>query len=386
MGLETYEIGAMAVLKGMELSSWTHRAIQAVSIEAKVVHRWLNQTVVENVRSPDGREGWTVPELHDEVWDVCPGVRFRIDRQLNPSSSIDHFEVLPHHRLWLHFVEPQSLQEICDKWIPWTTRLLSLLVGAKASYEEIECFSNDPFITGISGMLESGVLIRGGSTGRKSKPLPHVTEMFAPFATICDRFGDVLKRWHEVSDRFEPLVDLFSVVEFHHSLHSEAQFLFLVQALEVYHVRSPHFESKVLPTKEHGRRVATVLNIAPDELKEWLQSKIQSGNYKPLNQKLEEIFNLHAEESRQLLGDDFANLAEQIRYTRNHLTHYNGDPSDSRFLDETAMFRVNLSLRALIWIYLLMELGISGAPVRKIIQRRTNMRFVMLADQQEFTK
>jgi hypothetical protein len=132
-------------------------------------------------------------------------------------------------------------------------------------------------------------------------------------------------------------------VAFHRSLHTEAQFLFLVQALEVYHACCPAFDS----------------------------------TNKYLDERLTEIFLHHSTESAEILGSD-RSLPEKIRYTRNHLTHHTGDETSPKLLKGNELLQINWNLRTFVWVCLLKEIGLSGPPINRLIRKYGDVRFVTL--------
>jgi hypothetical protein len=186
---------------------------------------------------------------------------------------------------------------------------------------------------------------------------------------------DIIKKWRAVFATLEPVVDLFSTVAFHGALQCEAQFLFLVQAIEVYHARS--CESTAIPPKEHRARVKSVVEATPIELREWVESKLRSANFKYLDERFSEILCKHMTEVDRLFKNT-AELPERIRYTRNYLTHYTGSPDSPNYISQTEMVEVNWGLRALLWACLLKEIGVSGNSIERLIRRSTDVQFVNL--------
>jgi len=164
-------------------------------------------------------------------------------------------------------------------------------------------------------------------------------------------------------------------VVFNQSFHAEAEFLFLVQALEVYHART--FVSTTLPTKEHAERVNAVIAGTPPELKQWVTRKLQGANYKTLDERISELFTAHSTDAQRLFGE-IAELPERIRYTRNHLTHYSGNTTSPKYLKEHELLEVTWRLEGFIWMCLLTEIGVSGRPIEKLIRREADVRIVML--------
>lgn len=159
-------------------------------------------------------------------------------------------------------------------------------------------------------------------------------------------------------------------------MHAEAQFLFFVQALEVYHARSPGFESTAVPNERHKTRMQRAVAAVPEDLREWTERTLKNANYKHLDKRLAELFSYHSKERAQILGDD-PTLPERIRYTRNYLTHHPRKIASAKLLSEDELSQVAWNLRTFIWVCLLKELGISGAPLQRLIQKY-NAHFVSL--------
>jgi hypothetical protein len=249
-----------------------------------------------------------------------------------------------------------------------------LLIGTPVRCRETECYINDPYSESHSGFPVEGKLIRESTRERETHDL-RTEAMLAPYPEISNSFADIIKTWHRVASDLEPVVDLFSTVTFHRSLHTEAQFLFLVQALEVYHARL--FDSRAMPSEEHAARVEAVVATAPPAFQEWARRTLRAANYKYLDERLTDIFQKHASEAKRLFPD-LPKLPEKIRYTRNYLTHYTGDPDSPRFLNTKEMVRVNWYLRIFIWICLLKEIGVSDKAVERLISRYGSTKFINL--------
>jgi hypothetical protein len=197
--------------------------------------------------------------------------------------------------------------------------------------------------------------------------------MLTSFEKVKADLPNMLARWTELEQRLRPVVDLFWAVAFRSSLYAEASFLFLVQAMEAYHARSGLFDSNLLPLEEHRRHVQAVTATAPVELKEWLQRKIQSSNYKHLNERLLEIFRHYSTESGDLFGDVEA-TAKKIAFTRNHLTHYSGESESPMYLDDRKLTITSNGLERLLWIIFLKETGLRKELVNSAWVSLKNLR------------
>ena len=190
--------------------------------------------------------------------------------------------------------------------------------------------------------------------------------MHAPFEVVKDQLGDMLKRWLEMSDRLEPMINLFSTIAFHQQLYLKAQFLLLVQCLEVYHTQSKHFVSQQLDSKEHKRRSELALKSMPEEIKSWVKQKLKP-NYKSLGERLTEVFQRNIGESARL----FCPLditVDRIKYTRNHLTHYTNDVNSPRYLKQDELGALNFKMEHFIWVLLLRELDAPEECIKRTMR------------------
>lgn len=340
-GMRTYDIEVLAAVHGLELESWSQECIHAVNLDIDFLHEWLGGKIVETVKTPDGRSALRIPRQSELLIEVSSGVQLRIASFIAPSSSQEEYSLRPRHQLWLHFHTGQTVCHINDWWVPWVTRLMSLLVGDPVTCSKTELFVQDPYASDVEEFLNPGTVIRRGKKGRPKPKNVHPFAMLASYPTIGSDFQNIVRNWFRVALQLEPVVDLFSTVAFHNHLHSQAKFLFLVQAFEVYHAR------------------------------------MFGGSHKHLDERFGEIFERHNAEARKLFPD-VAELPEKIRYTRNHLTHYSKDTDSPQYLRPADMVRVTWYLRVFMWICLLKEIGVTGKAIERLILRQGDADFVNL--------
>jgi len=374
-GMRTYNVDVLAAVQGLELESWSQRCIHAINLDVDFLHEWLGGKILDTVKMPDGGSAFRIPREGEVLIDVSSGVQLRIVRWIGPSDSQEEYSFRPAHQFWLHFEAAQKLCDITDWWVPWVTRLMSLLVGDPVTCSKTELFLEDPYDPDVKQFANPGTVIRRGKNDRPESKNIHRFAMLAPYPNIASDFQSVVRNWFRVASELEPVVDLFATVAFHSHLHSDAEFLFLVQALEVYHARV--FDSRALPKEEHMRRVEAAVGGSPAEIQDWVRQKLQAVNYKYLDERIAEIFECHNAEAARLFPN-VAELPERIRYTRNHLTHYSGNTNSPKYLTPKEMVEVSWHLRVFIWICLLKELGISGKAIERLIKRYGDARFVNL--------
>jgi hypothetical protein len=382
-GEDRYEILAMAGVQGAKLEGWQNPVARCVMLQIQNLHRWLNHDpLVREIQ--DGHPVWKIPEHDDLVYDVDPSVQIRIQRSTNMSSGLDGEVFTPNCRVYLVFKEPRSLDEVTVKWMTWTAHFFSLLIGTstrceKVVYWPVDVFEHvQPFEERIARhQLEATILGRQSNQHRDRMSDPLQPYMHAPFDVVKDRLGDMLKRWLEMSDRLEPVINLFSTAVFHQQLYLKAQFLLLVQCLEVYHAQSKHYDSKQLDPAEYKRRADLTVESVSEEIKDWVKQKI-GLNYKSLAERLTEVFQRNIAEASRLFCPIEVTV-DKIRYTRNHLTHYTNDPDSPRYLKQHELGTLNFKMEHFIWVLLLRELDAPEECIKRTMRTAPTAVFMSLS-------
>jgi len=203
-----------------------------------------------------------------------------------------------------------------------------------------------------------------------------MVNMVVSYDAVKDRLGEVVVAWNKVCNQLEPVVDLFSAVTRRQSLYLEAQFMFLVQALEIYHGCTDKFESIETPRQELKRMLKAAEATLPPEIWEWAKEKLRY-NARPLAKKLRDIFEAHKLES-ELLFCDLTLAASKITNTRNHLTHHSDDGKGKNLIPESDLGLVSVALEAILWVVLLREIGVDGEPVSRVVKRASRSRLTSI--------
>jgi len=377
------EISALAGVQGLDIDYWQTPAIKTVTVRIEHLHRWLQCDVLKTVQLSDGKQAWVAKDYSEEKYTIAEGIDLRIIESSHESHGQDRDLFRPDCRIGLTFATPRSLDEICDKWTNWVAHFLSLLVGTSLRVEEIsvsdlDLFKEDDSIEAALAFStnQAKVLGRGQSKARVRNSNPNPFDMPASYSAVKGQLESMLQRWHAMNDELEALVKLFTTVVFHHALYSTAEFLFLVQALEVYHGHSGHFPSWQLQADELKKRRKHMVALAPPEYADWVKEKL-SQNHKHLGDRITEVFQANQSLAQTAFGD-LTGTAERIAYTRNYFTHYNGNTDHKKFLDQDAMARVNWSLEQFLWVILLKELGAPASAFDQIMRRVKTASFTSL--------
>jgi hypothetical protein len=203
--------------------------------------------------------------------------------------------------------------------------------------------------------------------------------MTAPYREIENIFPVVLSKWFAYHKQLDAVLNLYFAVLFNPSLYINHQFLFLAQALEVYHNSNTSFVGYVQPTAEfRARRKQIVSSVSPED-KEWLEEKLNHANQKTLAQRLSEILLKNKAEAEQFISD-LQHFADLVKNTRNYYTHFDEElKGKGKVTDDIEeMVRLASQMRTLLGICILKDLEITGAPITRLIERHKKMEIVSL--------
>lgn len=377
-GLDTYQMSDIgAAILNFRGQSWEGSRFGVASINFTLLHEWMNRNSLPYTATTTENSLACVKFQSDDLleFELRPGVSLKIEGTFLPQFSLSEYRVRFMHRAWLLFSEPGTARSIYDDYAFVLLRLFCLLTGERVFIEEFVFYDHDPFKSGGSGPLQQWELLVPNSGVTEAKRDIHAAQMIASFDEIAASFPLVLKRWFECHERLEPVLDLYFAVLANRASTVQSRFLFLAQALEVYHARFDRFCSAELPTEAHKARVKAIVDSAPTEHQAWLKEKLAFSNQKTLARRLDEILNLHHDEAARLTAkiDDFA---AKVRHTRNYYTHYG---EELRRLGKVAegfeLRRIMFALEDLLQICLLKELGIQGKPIDRILQRNASVEY-----------
>jgi len=185
-----------------------------------------------------------------------------------------------------------------------------------------------------------------------------------PYAEICDRVSEIFVRWFAMERQVRDCLDLYFATIFGRHLYSHQTFLFLAQAVEVYHRLNMNFVNQVQSKAEFKRRKNRILESVPDE-RDWLNEKLAHANERTLAQRLDELLGSHSDEVSEFIPDP-QEFAEVVKNTRSHFTHYStGKERMEKIALGADLMRLTDRVRSLLEICLLKDFGIAGAPIKR---------------------
>jgi hypothetical protein len=378
-GLDSFEITDIgAGILNCRVHSWEEARFPFAQVRYTLLTRWLGRYVRwENDKEQDMvKDGCMCLRFkaHEELeFELSSDVRLRIAGTCFPRSSGDVLRLEWEHSIWFLFARPLPPRVILDGYALVLLRLLCLLTGERVFIEDLNFWDGDPFKPGHDQAPESFELLRRTEGVAEAKRDVHATNMIASFDEIAADFSGILKRWFECHEKLRPVLDLYFAVVSNWVLTDESRFLFLAQALEVYHARSTHFSSMEGPEEEHEQRLKAILETAPEKARRWLERKLAFSNQKDLSRRIDEFLKAHKEEATRLTAK-IGDFAAKVRVSRNYYTHYSEELlKDGKVATGLELRRIVYALCALLEICLLKELGIGGKPVERILERNASI-------------
>ena len=370
-GLDTYRIRSIAAILNNKATSWEDARFPVACVHYSLLSQWLNRHPRPQVEA--GLLCFKVEAQMLVETELASDVHLKIEEIVLPQGSGMESRIEMSHRAWFFFPVHISAKSVLANYASVLLRGLSLLTGERVFIDDVSLHSCDPFKPSQDEHLETCELLIGNSGVTEARRDAHIPNMVAPFEEIRAYAKDVLKRWFECHERLEPVVDLYFAATSNPALSIQSRFLFLAQALEVYHARSTQFSSTESPIETHKARLRTVVQSVPTEYQPWVREKLSHSNQKTLAERISEVLSQHPNEAK-LLATGISDFPTKVRHGRNYYTHYGQELYDSGKVPEgRELIRVTYALDGLLRICLLKELGVRGEPINRILKSSSSL-------------
>ena len=212
--------------------------------------------------------------------------------------------------------------------------------------------------------------------GYADKPRPMSPDhMMFTFEDVQNSPSKYLSNWIRKAAELQSVYDLYHQSIYSRVIHFRTRFLLLAQALEAYHRNL--YDEKYLPKRRYKSAKHALKDAIPDwidgEHRNNLLASIEHGNDFSLKTRivkiLDNILRNYLEGDNFAIVDaligDFHEFAENVKATRNHLTHHPKKRSKKVLSDDEIVEYIPKML-LLLRICLLLELG---CPPEKIKQQ-----------------
>jgi hypothetical protein len=373
-GLASYEFHPLIAIVGHSVESWSAANYQKVDIRLSLLHSWMGQSRVEQkLTSEHVHQIQIVPKPAVEI-KLGNAVTLKINSRFHTNPQSGSFEINEEHYISLEFPQPVHAKSILTDYAEKLRRLFSVLTGTPVVLESVHFDVPD---SGEHPDL-SELLQRNEATSRAKRDII-ASRMTAPYKELAEILPTVVAKWFEYHEQLDAVLNLYFAVLFNPSLYINHRFLFLAQALEVYHNSHIEFVGYVQPKADFRERRDRIVQAVPPEEKEWLEEKLHYANQKTLAQRLAEILAKNKSEAEQFISD-LQRFADAVKNTRNYHTHFDDELKEKGKVtdDMEALVRLASQMETLLGVCILKDLGITGVPITRIIDRYKMMEIFSL--------
>jgi len=295
----------------------------------------MGRSGIKETHAPDQSSTYTLNKPDPVSFNLSDGMKVTISTDLSTSNSLLGVEIHEGHTVSFDSGDRSLPRDDLLDYMRRFSCALTLFTGHPVYLERI-------YLEVVTPTARTAELlyVNKGITTAETREIYH--NMLVNFSEISDRIADVMTRWYDTYSRVDSALNLYFGTVFYPSLYSNHHFLFLAQALEVYHRTNPAFEDTAQKT---------------------------------LAQRLDELLTRHQTYASRFI-DDLKVFAETVRATRNHYTHYSTKASDLPTVAKDAeLARVTYQLKTLLEICILSDLGIEGKPMDRLVSRFGRIQF-----------
>ncbi|MDE2637147.1 MAG: hypothetical protein OXI30_12360 [Chloroflexota bacterium] len=348
------------IIEGSHIESIDDITLEYVSASYTYLDDWMDQG---NFQFEDGAVRYlgiepTTIQLEDKEISFSAGI----------GEGISRTEVVMKESYWVMVTpnEAQPLQEyrqLIDIQLP---NFLSLATG-------VPNYPSDIRAEITTGDMPKHINIYYWVSGYADKPRPMLPEhMMFTFKDVQNSPSKYLSNWISKSVELQSVYDLYHQSIYSRVIHFRTRFLLLAQALEAYHrnLYDEKYQKKCRYKSAKRALKDAIPEWIDDEHRSNLLASIDHGNDFSLKTRivkiLDKILRNYLEGDNFAIVDsligDFHEFAEEVKATRNYLTHHPKKRSKKVLSDDEIVEYIPKML-LLLRICLLIELG---CPPEKI--------------------
>ena len=194
-------------------------------------------------------------------------------------------------------------------------------------------------------------------------------DMLFSYQEIADEFEEILTKWIENYDVYEPAFNLYFASVFSGQKYLEWKFLSLAQGIETLHRRSS--QEMKMPEEEFRKIKENVLAVTPNEKQGWLEARLKYANELSLRNRIKQMM--------QPFKDLFGNGRERDSFiskvvdTRNYLTHYDSG-LEAKAASRESLWALCMKLEVLFQLHFLRLIGMNIESIKSIVNRNPTLR------------
>lgn len=200
-------------------------------------------------------------------------------------------------------------------------------------------------------------------------------EMLFTYKNIKNDFENIMQKWFHNYEKFEAPFNLVLSQYYVSKYYLENLFINVAQAAESFHRRIDLVDDtpKEQQDIEFQNKVDRILEVAPEDLKNWVESRIKKPKHfydTRLKYILKEFSN---DELDKMIGDQ-NKFVKDIVKSRNYYTHYNKEQKKGA-ANGVELIRLYQKLRLLLICGFLIESGFDKGLLEKLIKEKSNNLF-----------
>ena len=189
--------------------------------------------------------------------------------------------------------------------------------------------------------------------------------MLFRFEEIQGNTENIINNWIKRYELFASAFHLYFWARRDAYPYLEVRFLSLIQGLEAYHRRASN--EKEMDEIEFEKLIENLIELCPEERKEWLRGKLRHGNEVSLRKRIKRFI----EPFKDLFGNEKKRrkLINRIVDMRNDLTH---PSSNSEYIED--LWVLCQKMEALFQLHFLQLIGFSQEEIRSISWNCSELR------------
>ena len=358
-----YEFDVNASLEGIHAGLWSSTQVKGLTCEMDCLAGWLGLDATTR-QSDTGQVHLDRDLLNSLAFDVGNGQHLAFNLALTTSSnttsvgSIDSVE--SRWQMDWRFEKPLTIEGTQEAVLA-ARRLLGLFTLKKVTPRRMR-LNIDGVVLSDAMHYSRGAHLHMALPGPPEVEKPY-HDFYAPVKRheVIHDFAALYTRWLNYHTKHRVVFDLYDSVVYHDVGFMHHQFLFLAQALEVYH--ASHYSKRLPPDPSFGRVVCQLLSQVPAEYRERVKKALKPRRDKRLSDRLRELLERHANSMTHLVPDA-GGFAERVALTRNHYTHWSKSGS-ANLIAEIDLPRTTEILRRLLEACVFEDLGLGVEPIRR---------------------
>jgi hypothetical protein len=361
-GIPSVEISAIYCFKGEHLTA-EKISFQSSIIQISSLNQWVNIGGFSNLINDDETFSINYKNPEPITFFENENVEFSLlFYRKNPLFGVKHSCTITQDTLIL--IKHKTSFNLEEFWVYISAikSFLTLAYFSEPQIQEIKFKQNDNTI----------ILNYVGQKSEIVKEKTHRVNFLFTYKTIEDDFKIIFKKWYELNDIIEPVVNVLQECFGNRNIIIENKFLNLMQGIETFHRRRRQNEKE--PKESYKKKISEIMNSCPTDFQDWLKERLSYSNEPTLQFRLENLFKELDISLKEHLFSNHETLIQQSKISRNYYTHY-GTELENKALKGTELFKLTERLKIFLLILLLKETDINDDKVNVIVTNASNYLF-----------